>query len=53
MKNGLVKEYYDNGQLWFERNYVNGELNDLCRGWHDNGQLRYEWNYVNGVLAYC
>ena len=32
-----VKEYYNNGQLLSEYNYVNSKLNGLCRGWYKNG----------------
>ena len=51
MKNGLVKEYHDNGQLMYEENYVNGKREGFYRGWHDNGQLWFERNYVNGKLV--
>ena len=49
VEHGLCREWYDNGQLWYEYNYVNGNSYGLCRGWYFDGQLRNEYNYVNGI----
>jgi len=48
MKPKTKREYYCNGQLMYEWNYINGQLHGLCKGWYSNGQLMYEWNYING-----
>ena len=45
---GLFNKYHENGQLSFEGNYTNGELEGLCKSWHENGQLESEGNYTNG-----
>ena len=47
---GLRVEYYENGELKGEANYVNAELDGLRRSWYDNGEPRGELNYVNGEL---
>ena len=44
----LLKFWYENGQLAFERTYKNGELDGLWKEWYENGQLQYEWNYKDG-----
>ena len=31
-KNGKVKEYYQNGKLKFEAEYINGKKNKKCKG---------------------
>lgn len=46
------REYYDNGQLMWERSYKNRKLHGLRRGWYRNGQLEWEWNYENGQLRW-
>ena len=48
MKPTIERKYYDDGQLRYEWNYVNGQRHGLCKGWHENGQLWYEDKYVNG-----
>ena len=37
----------NDGLLWWETNYVDGEIHGLERRW-SYGQLRQETNYVNG-----
>ena len=44
-KDGLWREYYENGQLWYEYNYKDGKRDGLYRQWYENGQLWYEINY--------
>lgn len=48
MKNGLIKEYYGNEQLYSECVYINGKRNGLYKLYYDNGQLYIECNYING-----
>jgi len=45
---GIVYRRYENGQLWREQNYKDGELHGLYRGWHENGQLKVEGNWKDG-----
>jgi antitoxin component YwqK of YwqJK toxin-antitoxin module len=40
--NGLVREWYDNGQLKYEKNFVEGLPNGKCKEWYDNGQFKYQ-----------
>ena len=46
--NGKRKEYYYNGKLKFEGEYINGEINAIGKEYHDNGKLRFEGEYLNG-----
>ena len=39
---GLVKEYYENGELSWEANINDGKRDGLVRGWYENGQLSFE-----------
>ena len=36
-----IKEYYDNGQLLYEDNYLNGKPYGIRKGWYKNGQLNH------------
>ena len=45
--NGTVKEYWDNGKLRFEGEYLNGQKNRKCKE-YTNGNLIFEGEYVNG-----
>ena len=44
---GNVKEYYYDGELLFEGEYLNGERNWKGKEYFD-GQLKYEGEYLNG-----
>ncbi|SVC62720.1 uncharacterized protein METZ01_LOCUS315574, partial [marine metagenome] len=48
IKNGLVEEFYDNGQLELRRNYKNGKEDGLFEGFYENGQLHQKGNFNNG-----
>ena len=41
----VVRDRYEDGQLKYERNYKDGELDGLWRGWYENGQLKFEYNF--------
>ena len=45
---GLVKEYYDNGKLRFEGEYVNGQRNGKGKEYNYDSKLRFEGEYLNG-----
>jgi antitoxin component YwqK of YwqJK toxin-antitoxin module len=47
LKNGIVRTWYDNGQLEGETAYSNSKLNGQLRTWHNNGVLGYEGFYID------
>jgi len=49
--NELIKRilYYDNGNVWYEKNYKNGRLDGRQFYWNSyGGYLIFEENYKNG-----
>ena len=50
MKNGYgkIKEYYNNGQLKFESEYLNGKIMGKRKEYYENGKLKFEGEYLNG-----
>ena len=46
IKNGKEKEYYTNGKLEFEGEYLNGERNGNGKEYNYDGKLEFE--YLNG-----
>ena len=49
-KEGIYKEYYENGQLCVEVNYINGTMNGIYKLYYENGQLWEEMNYIDGKI---
>ena len=47
-RNGTYKEYYPDGKLWFEVDYLNGKHHGSFKQYRPDGQLAYEANYING-----
>lgn len=47
---GIVKEFYDNGQLKLEETYKNGKPNGVRKKYDEVGRLWAEETYVNGKL---
>jgi antitoxin component YwqK of YwqJK toxin-antitoxin module len=47
-KHGYWEWYYDNGQLSYKGNYVNGKEHGYWEYYHSNGQLSYKGNFING-----
>ena len=50
--NGFIKEYYDNGKIKFEGEYLNGEINGKGKEYYlddymDN-VLKFEGEYLSG-----
>ena len=45
---GKEKEYYDDGELKFEGEYLNGKRNGKGKEYYDNGKLKFEGEYLNG-----
>ncbi len=46
---GMYREYFPNGQLFVEGEYVKGEQQGKWVYWHDNGQQCRTVNYQNGL----
>ncbi|WP_430467627.1 toxin-antitoxin system YwqK family antitoxin [Winogradskyella ouciana] len=47
LADGILKDWYENGQLGLECTIENGELNGSYKKWYDNGQLYYDSIYKN------
>ena len=47
IKHGISRSWYENDQLWYEYNIVDGKKNGLYREWSEEGQLYSECTYVN------
>ena len=45
---GLIKEYYYNGKLIFEGEYLNGERNGKGKEYNENGELIFDGEYLKG-----
>ena len=45
---GRIKEYYYDGKLIFEGEYLNGKKNGKCKEYNYNGKLEFEGEYLNG-----
>ena len=45
---GTVRQWYPNGQLHIEREYVNDLMNGRERGWYSDGKPMYDVINVNG-----
>ena len=43
---GKALKFYENGQIEFEANYLNGELHGLKKSWHKNGEKWQVGEYV-------
>jgi antitoxin component YwqK of YwqJK toxin-antitoxin module len=48
----VIREYFDNGQLWHEEYWIDGELHNTngpaYRYWDKNGKLTHDEYWVNG-----
>lgn len=49
-KEGIYKEWFDNGRLAYSGSFHNGVMNGVCRGWYRNGQQAEESHWLNGQL---
>ena len=45
---GTYKDWYPNGQLWVQREYVNNKLHGIEHIWDDDGMMRYKSQYNHG-----
>ena len=48
--NGILREWYDDGQIYLEFSMTNGIKDGICKKWYDNGQLQMIYNYSSGKL---
>ena len=48
--NGIIIEYYDNGQKKSECGYVDGKKHGQEIGYFKNGQKEFEFNYNDGEV---
>ena len=49
MKDGLIEEFYDNGQLERKGNYKDRKREGPWEWYYENGQLEERENYKNGI----
>jgi len=53
----IVRQYYDNGNLWWEENYLKDKLHGLNKTCYKNGNLVHEINYRknqrHGLCRWC
>ena len=47
--NGKGKEYYFNGNIKFEGEYLNGKKHGKGKDYKNNGELEFDGEYLNGV----
>ena len=45
----MIKEYYKNGNLEFEGEYLKGKRNGKGKEYYNNGTLKYEGDFLNGL----
>ena len=48
---GVLEEFYDNGQLKIKFNFNNGKKNGVQKKWYKNGQLQSLYNYDDAKLT--
>ena len=46
---GKCVNYYENGKVSVERNFLNGTLHGLYQAYYENGQLAQQINFANGL----
>ena len=49
MKNGIIKEYFDNGNIKSINNYLNDNLHGLCQTFFENGNLESSWLFKDDM----
>ena len=48
--NGISKEYYDSGEIYFLKNYKDNRLNGVTKEFYKDGDLHFEWIYHDNKL---
>ena len=51
LPDGTVKEFFENGKIYFECEVKNGQRNGVCRIYFDNGKINIEKNYKTITLG--
>ena len=47
--NGKVKEYFENGKIKFEGEYLNGKRSGKAKEYNEQSSLISEGEYLNGI----
>ena len=50
MPDGIVKEFFENGKVYFECEFKNGLRNGICKIYFENGKVSIEKFYKDGML---
>ena len=50
INDGILREWYENGELYLEYNMKNGIKNGACKKWYDTGQMKILYYYSKGKL---
>ena len=50
LPDGTVKEFFENGKVYFECEVKKGQRDGVCRIYFDNGKINIEKNYKKGAL---
>ena len=50
INDGILREWYENGELYLEYNMKDGIKNGACKKWYDNGQIEVLYYYSKGKL---
>ena len=50
MPDGTVKEFFENGKLYFECGFKNGERDGKCKIYYESGKVNIEKFYEKGML---
>ena len=45
----VIRNYYGNGRIHWQENYVNGVKHGTCKGWYKSGELSWEHRYIKGL----
>jgi antitoxin component YwqK of YwqJK toxin-antitoxin module len=51
LKQGVWKEFYPDGKLHYEKNYVDGKLNGYFKEYDTSGNLKFVIRYENGKVV--
>jgi antitoxin component YwqK of YwqJK toxin-antitoxin module len=49
---GTYKEYYIDGEIYIECNYIDGKLNGIYKKYYNDGNIFMECNYIDNKWQY-
>jgi antitoxin component YwqK of YwqJK toxin-antitoxin module len=49
MKNGIIKEYFENGNIKSINIYLNDKLHGLCQTFFENGNMESSWMFKDNI----